>query len=117
MVASIACQQGCGGAPFNNLLQDSKHENDIDIDFAAHAASLGATAKYLSGIPDLEHALSDDNDRGGVRVYVIDTTPEITTDNGDVWWDVAVPEVSQRSEVSQAHEAYKIAQKRQKTIG
>ena len=35
-------QRATGGANFNNLLKDTRHEMLPDIDFAAHAASLGA---------------------------------------------------------------------------
>ena len=110
-------QAGCGSAPFNNLLRDSVHQNEVNIDFAKHAEALGANAIHVSSVSELERAIADDRGKGGVRVYAIDTTPEITTDNGDVWWDVAVPEISERGEVSDAFEAYKIARSRQKTTG
>jgi 3D-(3,5/4)-trihydroxycyclohexane-1,2-dione acylhydrolase (decyclizing) len=35
-------QKGTGGAPFNNLLDDSYHVNPSAIDFVAHAAAMGA---------------------------------------------------------------------------
>ena len=35
-------QHATGGAPFNNLLDDSYHVNPSAIDFVAHARSLGA---------------------------------------------------------------------------
>ena len=38
-------QMATGGANFNNLLKDARHEVLPDIDFAAHAASLGAVAR------------------------------------------------------------------------
>ena len=37
-------QQATGGAPFNNLFKDALHETLPEIDFVAHAASLGAKA-------------------------------------------------------------------------
>ena len=37
-------QRATGGESFNNLLQHTSHETLPEIDFAAHAASLGATA-------------------------------------------------------------------------
>ena len=39
-------------------------------------------------------------------VLVIDTNPNTTTADGGSWWEVAVPEVSPRSEVNQAHARY-----------
>jgi 3D-(3,5/4)-trihydroxycyclohexane-1,2-dione acylhydrolase (decyclizing) len=37
-------QKATGGAPFNNLLADSYHVNPADLDFVAHARSMGAHA-------------------------------------------------------------------------
>ena len=37
-------QQAVGDRPFNNLLADVPHAADADVDFAAHARSLGAAA-------------------------------------------------------------------------
>lgn len=99
-------QQATGGRPFNNLLTDARHEAMVDVDFAAHARSLGAESEKVSGIDELEQAL--DRARASDRSYVIviDTDPEITTEAGGHWWDVAVPEVSARAEVRQARQAY-----------
>ena len=44
-------QMATGGANFNNLLKDSRHEILPDIDFAAHAASLGAIARKCRRSP------------------------------------------------------------------
>ena len=50
-------QMATGGANFNNLLKDARHEVLPDIDFAAHAASLGAIAEKVASIAELEAAL------------------------------------------------------------
>lgn len=42
-------------------------------------------------------------------VIVIDTDPLITTEAGGHWWDVAVPEVSDRDQVKAAREGYEKA--------
>ncbi|WP_292290629.1 3D-(3,5/4)-trihydroxycyclohexane-1,2-dione acylhydrolase (decyclizing), partial [Mesorhizobium sp.] len=51
-------QMATGGANFNNLLKDSRHEVMPDVDFAAHAASLGATAEKVASIAELETGLA-----------------------------------------------------------
>jgi 3D-(3,5/4)-trihydroxycyclohexane-1,2-dione acylhydrolase (decyclizing) len=56
---------GDGGASFNNLLRDTRHEILPDIDFAAHAKSLGAMAEKVASIADLEAALG----RAGQRAH------------------------------------------------
>jgi 3D-(3,5/4)-trihydroxycyclohexane-1,2-dione acylhydrolase (decyclizing) len=45
-------QMATGGANFNNLLKDARHEVLPDIDFAAHAASMGAIAEKCLRSPN-----------------------------------------------------------------
>lgn len=96
-------QRRAGGAGFNNLLRDAHHTTLPAIDFVAHAASLGAVARKVASVGELEQAMRD---RSGVTVFVIDTDPETVTDAGGAWWDVAVPEVSSRAEVRAARVLY-----------
>jgi len=42
---------------------------------------------------------------------VIDTDPFAATDAGGTWWDVAVPEVSDRAEVREARTRYEVARR------
>jgi 3D-(3,5/4)-trihydroxycyclohexane-1,2-dione acylhydrolase (decyclizing) len=107
-------QMGTGGANFNNLLDDSYHVVPAHIDFRAHAEAMGAVAVKVSSIADLEKALkaSEANDRS--TVIVIDTDPLTTTEDGGYWWDVAVPEVSPRSEVNEARKRYEAARAAQR---
>ncbi|MCV6576183.1 MAG: 3D-(3,5/4)-trihydroxycyclohexane-1,2-dione acylhydrolase (decyclizing) [Cohaesibacter sp.] len=98
-------QMGCGGAEFNNLLDHTLHKYPSAINFAQHAASMGAKAVHVSSIAELEAELAT-RKQGGVKVIVIDTDPYPSTEAGGYWWDVAVPEVSEREEVQQARLAY-----------
>ncbi|MER9297823.1 3D-(3,5/4)-trihydroxycyclohexane-1,2-dione acylhydrolase (decyclizing) [Mesorhizobium sp. M0621] len=99
-------QMATGGANFNNLLKDSRHEVLPDIDFAAHAASLGAIAEKVPSIAGLENALEKAKKNNRTTVLVIDTDPLASTDAGGHWWDVAVPEVSARPQVNAARKTY-----------
>lgn len=99
-------QMATGGANFNNLLKDARHETLPDIDFAAHAASLGAISEKVASIADLESALERAKTNSRTTVIVIDTDPLISTEAGGHWWDVAVPEVSVRKEVNAARKGY-----------
>ena len=99
-------QQSVGGAPFNNLLADARHETLPQIDFAAHAASLGAVSEKVDGIAGLEAAMVRAQASPRTYVVVIDTDPAASTEAGGAWWDVAVPEVSQRPQVAAARAAY-----------
>jgi 3D-(3,5/4)-trihydroxycyclohexane-1,2-dione acylhydrolase (decyclizing) len=107
-------QRATGGESFNNLLEHAKHETLPQIDFAAHAASLGASAKKVDGIAELEAALKDARKADKTTVVVIDTDPLVPTEVGGHWWDVAVPEVSQRAEVRAARANYETALKAQR---
>ncbi|RDI62545.1 3D-(3,5/4)-trihydroxycyclohexane-1,2-dione acylhydrolase (decyclizing) [Microvirga subterranea] len=102
-------QRATGGESFNNLLQHTNHVTLPDIDFAAHAASLGAEAVKVKGIGELEDALRKARSAQRSTVIVIDTDPLASTDAGGHWWDVAVPEVSTRTEVNTARKNYENA--------
>jgi len=99
-------QMATGGANFNNLLKDARHEMLPDIDFVAHARSLGAIAEKAQSIADLEAALKRAKKADRTTVVVIDTDPLVSTEAGGHWWDVAVPEVSVRKEVKAARKTY-----------
>jgi 3D-(3,5/4)-trihydroxycyclohexane-1,2-dione acylhydrolase (decyclizing) len=107
-------QRATGGESFNNLLKDARHATLPDIDFAAHAASLGAIAQKVTSIAELEAALSDAKNNTRTTVLVIDTDPLASTEAGGHWWDVAVPQVSGRSEVNTARKAYEHMRQAQK---
>jgi len=99
-------QMSTGQEEFNNLLEHALHENPSHIDFVAHAASMGAQAQKAGSIAELEDALARARNADGPFVVVIDTDPYQSTQAGGHWWDVAVPEVSQRKEVADARRQY-----------
>ncbi len=102
-------QAATGGASFNNLFPAGS-----GVDFAAHAASLGAVARAVSGIGELERALAEAKKERRTTVIVIPTDPALSTAEGGAWWDVAVPEVSARPKVSAARQAYEAAAAKQR---
>ena len=102
-------QRATGGESFNNLLRDAKQETMPNVDFVAHARSLGAHGVKANSIAELEAAFREARAARGTQAIVIDTDPLATTDAGGAWWDVAVPEVSVRPEVNRAREAYEKA--------
>jgi 3D-(3,5/4)-trihydroxycyclohexane-1,2-dione acylhydrolase (decyclizing) len=109
-------QQAVGGEPFNNLFDDCLQGGPgaPRIDFAAHAASMGALAENVKTISELEAAMA--RARAADRTYVvcIDTDPTHTTVEGGWWWEVAVPEVSERVEVRKARAEYEEGKKGQR---
>jgi 3D-(3,5/4)-trihydroxycyclohexane-1,2-dione acylhydrolase (decyclizing) len=108
-------QNACGGESFNNLWKDVQDSGPRapDIDFTAHARALGAEAVTVKTIDALDGALAEAAGADSTRVIVIETDPMTTTEVGGAWWDVAIPEVSERPQVLQAREAYLDAKRRQ----
>ncbi|MCO5734724.1 3D-(3,5/4)-trihydroxycyclohexane-1,2-dione acylhydrolase (decyclizing) [Rhizobium sp. SSA_523] len=104
-------QMGTGGAEFNNLYVHTNQANPVAIDFAAHAAAMGASSAKVASISELETALEAARHASAPTVIVIDTDPYPTPSAGGHWWDVAVPEVSARKEVNKARSAYEAALK------
>jgi 3D-(3,5/4)-trihydroxycyclohexane-1,2-dione acylhydrolase (decyclizing) len=102
-------QHATGGAAFNNLLADARHETLPDLDFAAHARSLGAHAEHVASLDEFEAAMARARASDRSYVVVIETDPVRATEAGGWWWDVAVPEVSDRSEVQRARQRYEDA--------
>jgi 3D-(3,5/4)-trihydroxycyclohexane-1,2-dione acylhydrolase (decyclizing) len=93
-------QGATGNASFNNLRTAGA------VDFAAHAASLGAQATTVPSIAALEAGLAAARRSDHTSVLVIATDPAASTTAGGSWWDVPVPEVSARPEVRAAHARY-----------
>jgi 3D-(3,5/4)-trihydroxycyclohexane-1,2-dione acylhydrolase (decyclizing) len=107
-------QRATGGASFNNLLRDARHIALPKIDFRAHAASMGATAEHIIGLGELGPALVRARNATQTHVIVIDTDPSASTAAGGHWWDVGVPEVSPRAEVTAARAHWEAARAEQR---
>ncbi len=111
-------QMGTGGEQFNNLYKDCAVEQQPQIDFVAHAASMGAHAIKAENIADLEAQLAAAKGRDIPTVIVIDTDPMHGPGEagGGNWWDVAVPEVSTTDKVAKARASYVENMKRQNLV-
>jgi 3D-(3,5/4)-trihydroxycyclohexane-1,2-dione acylhydrolase (decyclizing) len=97
-----------GGDGFNNLLDDCHHQVMPQIDFVAHARSLGATAEKVRDIAALETALAGARSLARTHVIVIETDPAISSPGG-AWWDVPVAQISANPGVGLARQAYEAA--------
>src|SRR5439155_17949122 len=72
-------QRAAGGESFNNLFEHTKHAAVPEIDFAAHAASLGAIASKVAGLSELEAAPKHARAADRTSVIVIDTDPLVSS--------------------------------------
>jgi len=101
-------QTSLGGRGYNNLMQSSYDhaESAPNIDFAQHAAAMGARAEKVVSISDFEAALQRARESDKTAVVVIDTDPLPSTEAGGTWWDVPVAEVSENVDVVAAATEY-----------
>ncbi len=109
-------QQAKGVPGFNNLLADCRVSDPADIphvDFAAHAAAMGALSRHCESLADLEDALvwAQGTDRTTVLTIASDAYSWVP---GDADWDVGVPEVSERESVKAARAAQEAIRARQR---
>jgi 3D-(3,5/4)-trihydroxycyclohexane-1,2-dione acylhydrolase (decyclizing) len=104
-------QRSCGGASFNNLFAEGS-----GVNFAAHAASLGAKSRTVANLGELEATLREARADAHTSVTVIATDPALSTAAGGAWWDVAIPEASTRSEVTSARSDYEAARNSRRII-
>jgi 3D-(3,5/4)-trihydroxycyclohexane-1,2-dione acylhydrolase (decyclizing) len=91
-------QVNTGGAEFNNLLRTARHERYFQVDFVKHAESMGARAEKVEKLAELPAAFARAKESDRSYVLVIDVD-EYTWTEGGAWWEVGIPEVSDREQV------------------
>ena len=94
----------CGGAAFNNMYQDSDVQPEID--FVAHARSMGAHAERAADIAELEAKIVEARGRDVPSVILIETDAGPGTGVGGHWWDVAVPQTGGPERLEEARRRY-----------
>jgi len=106
-------QNAKGTGSFNNMWDSSLSTRAVSVDFAQHAASMGAKAETVNTISELEQALDRAKAADRTYVVVIKTDP-VTWTPGDAWWDVGVPAVSEREAVRKAYAEQSEGKKKQR---
>ncbi len=103
-------QAHAGGAAFNNMYVDCRIETQPQIDYVAHAASMGAHAVKAGDLADLQDQIRAARDRDVPTVIVIDSTarpgPGDGLETAGHFWDVAVPAVGNTDKLKQAYARY-----------
>jgi 3D-(3,5/4)-trihydroxycyclohexane-1,2-dione acylhydrolase (decyclizing) len=104
-------QTGHGTTSFRTMLT----ENPLNprVDFVAHAASMGAETHRVSTISQLSEKISATRKSEKVVVLVIDTAPAVWTEGG-AFWEVGVPEMSEKIPVNDARNAIDEQKKNQR---
>lgn len=80
--------------------------DNLALDFAANARSLGADAIVAHGATELEAALGAARRSSRTTVIVAEVDPRIVVPNYEAWWDVPIAEVSTSDAVRDARAAY-----------
>jgi 3D-(3,5/4)-trihydroxycyclohexane-1,2-dione acylhydrolase (decyclizing) len=93
-----------GGVPFNNLIADARIVDEVRVDFAAHAAAMGCRAETVASVAELDAAFLRARDADRTTVIALRTDAYSWTEGG-AYWEVGVPEVSDRPEVLAARAA------------
>ena len=91
--------------------------NYVKIDYAAHAAAMGANAVYTNSEDDYRAALENAKATKGVNVIVVEVDPTKRVGSYDFggWWDCPPPEVSKQKKVKAVRAAYDKDRKQQMT--
>jgi 3D-(3,5/4)-trihydroxycyclohexane-1,2-dione acylhydrolase (decyclizing) len=87
---------------------------NLPIDFAANARSLGAHVIQASDLPSLTAALQEAAAQATTTVIVIETDLEQRVPGYESWWDVALSEVSGLESVRQKRAEYEEARKKER---
>ena len=109
-------QNNTGNESFNNLISDCPTINEpFNVDFEAHATSMGAIAETVSNPHELADAFhrAKASDRTYVIVMKVDPY-EGWTAEGHAWWEVGTPQVANSDKVYDAHINWEKTRKRQR---
>jgi len=109
-------QNNTGNESFNNLIADTPTVPDpFAVDFAAHAAAMGANTETVANPAELGAAFkrAKASDKTSVIVMNVDAYEGWTTE-GHTWWEVGTPEVSEHASVRAAHADVESARIRQR---
>ena len=94
-----------GGASYNNMLADSNGTGtSARVNFAAHAAALGAETHEVHSLVEFADALAKARKADRTAVIVTKVRANDFTEGG-AFWQVGVPEVSDRSTVTAARKS------------
>jgi 3D-(3,5/4)-trihydroxycyclohexane-1,2-dione acylhydrolase (decyclizing) len=106
-------QVNTGGEEFNNLLRTTRHERYFHVDFVKHAEAMGALTEKVEKLEDLAAAFARAKEADRSYVIVVDID-QYTWTEGGAWWEVGIPEVSEREQVRVARAELEAEKKHQR---
>jgi len=111
---SRACGNQGMGTEYRYRKNGKLSGNNIEIDFVANAASLGAYAVRARTADDLERALIEARKQPRTSVVVIETDYNERVSGYESWWDVPIAEVSEIESVRASYGNYSEAKKKER---
>ena len=109
-------QNNTGNESYNNLFSDCPTiENPFAIDFAAHAAAMGALSETVNNPADLGEAFKRAKQATKTTVIVMNVdSHEGWTKEGHTWWEVGTPHISDSEKVRAAHKEWEASRSKQR---
>jgi len=109
-------QNNTGNESFNNLIKDTPTVTEpFSVDFAAHAAAMGALTEAVDNPEELAGAFKRAQAADRTTVIVMKVDPyEGWTAEGHTWWEVGTPHVTDNPKVKAAHEDWESSRAKQR---
>jgi 3D-(3,5/4)-trihydroxycyclohexane-1,2-dione acylhydrolase (decyclizing) len=96
-------------------VENGKYEGEnVAVDFAANAASLGAITAQASSVEELKAALVECRRHSRTSVIVIEVSYTDKVPDYESWWDVPIAEVSKNPSVKAARDEYEKSRKKER---
>jgi 3D-(3,5/4)-trihydroxycyclohexane-1,2-dione acylhydrolase (decyclizing) len=111
---SRSCGNDGLGTSYRYRSGDKYDGEPLPVDFVANAASLGAWARRARTREELREALKEGRKQSRTTVVVVETAYDERVPGYESWWDVAIPEVSERESVQSARKKYEEARKKER---
>lgn len=113
-----ALSQSCGNEGMGTKYRywkDGRYRGDnLPVDFAANAASLGAHTAEAHTLAELREALPAMRKQPRTSVIVVETSYNHKVPGYESWWDVPIAEVSESVAVRAARKNYEEARKKER---
>ncbi|NQX16871.1 3D-(3,5/4)-trihydroxycyclohexane-1,2-dione acylhydrolase (decyclizing) [Rathayibacter sp. VKM Ac-2857] len=108
-IAALSESRGSQGfaCRFNERGEGGRHDGArIEVDFAANAASYGATVWTADSADSFRDALAEATAFEGTGIVYVQVDSQARFGGSGAWWDVPVPEVSTLESTTAAREEY-----------
>ena len=76
------------------------------VDFVANAKSMGADGNFVDSLEEFESAFKRARESAVTFIIHIKVSKYDWTEYADTWWEVGVPEVSQKEKIQRARAMY-----------